>query len=427
MQEKRGRRARQLNNKGLTLVEVIISVCILTVVVVATTNVLIMTAKYNAKANESQHTILAAESIMEAFKAYEVNDLMYQFANNSFVGCESWAGGTYVDNGSNKYTFTIDDMVADGFTYDAVISLEPYTLATQTTYDLTVINDLNPYRDAMLRYSTEYYYATGTKVEEQIKDHFDSTVKTLLAAKLNTLDQQLTYTEADILDDYINVSRRNSYISIDKGTSNTTATLTMKYYYNVKNYPYHDDATPGSPANGRLTYPMDGSSYCIDIMVDIPNTLPSLKFYENPHLASGESRLERVFIYYYPAYGMQEQINISTTGITTPIECYLLKQLPPSGVMSNDVVKNYEGSYSPDINGNSMLKLRHNYEENIADEGGTHATVNLGSGGFAEIKEYMDESLVEKKNLSVLYNITVEVKDSSGMTTLVSLSGTKNE
>ncbi len=71
---KEPRSKRKLNDRGMSLVEVIISITILSVVVVPVMHALTSAAYYNLKARNRQNVTFAAESLMEAFKGYDIFD-----------------------------------------------------------------------------------------------------------------------------------------------------------------------------------------------------------------------------------------------------------------------------------------------------------------------------------------------------------------
>ena len=70
---------KKLDNKGFSLVEVLIAMLIMAVVSVPILSCFVSAAKYNGKAKTNQHITGAAQSIMEGFKANTMESLVKQF------------------------------------------------------------------------------------------------------------------------------------------------------------------------------------------------------------------------------------------------------------------------------------------------------------------------------------------------------------
>lgn len=436
---------RKLNNKGLTLVEVIIAMVILAVTITALVSVLISSYRYNAMANARQHATLAAESIMESFKGYDIENLCSQFAGvggYELKACKLAAGGTKSAIGktstgasvelfplgkftrptTHTYEFTLTKIQSEHAQYDATISVTPFAGTNQS---LVGMKDIHKYLDAIYRSSTVH----EAKAKEQIAQKFLD-LKTEIAATLTPLDPQLDYTEADIVDSYNKILERKTIIKINKGATNTTATIEMKYYIAVEGYEYYEtltstvkDKTINFPATYVPGNPETG--YCISVILDIPTSATEITFYNN----SNAAKLERVFVYYYPVYvakhtdAVKDVIEFQTSGFEMgrTLECYLLKQLPSESVMSETTVGVKEGSYNPDVRGTSILNLVHNFNENI---GGGILTTMPDPQGFASKRSYMNNDLT-KAEYQLMYDVNVEIRESGTTNVLATLQGTK--
>ena len=81
----RRRRKTKLNNGGMSLVEVIISITILAVVAIPVLHSLTTAMVYNTKARIRQEMTLKAESIMESFKGYSLKELNEMFKSGSGI------------------------------------------------------------------------------------------------------------------------------------------------------------------------------------------------------------------------------------------------------------------------------------------------------------------------------------------------------
>ena len=79
--QKNKKHRRRLSNSGMSLVEVVIAMAILSIVVVGVMQSLTMAMVYNKKARTKQDTTIKAESIMELFKGYNMDELYKMFAD----------------------------------------------------------------------------------------------------------------------------------------------------------------------------------------------------------------------------------------------------------------------------------------------------------------------------------------------------------
>ena len=70
---------KKLNNRGMSLVEVIISITILSIVVVPTLQALTSAMTYNARARRRQELTLSGERIMESVYGYDIEDVKLMF------------------------------------------------------------------------------------------------------------------------------------------------------------------------------------------------------------------------------------------------------------------------------------------------------------------------------------------------------------
>lgn len=438
--KRKGSNIGYLNHKGMSLVEVLIAMTILTLVTVPILHIFVSTARYNAKARERQHMTLSAESIMESFKAYDIEELCRQFQTTptTFTGCKLYAGdgltppgtlevtgtdvtgaatsnlftpaGEFLGSADDTYEFRIHSLVNEKDRYDAVITVEPYT--GWGTSSVVEIDDMNLYKDAIWRSTTDH----DATAQGQIIDHFHGSVAPQIVTWLNDHDKQKNdYTQADILPDKIEIVKRETLIDIVKG-SDMTAQVRMEYHYRIKDYPYYDNAAdPTSTA--KMDFPTGGGDYTVHVIVDSPAGT-YIEFYRNPAAAG----LERVFVYYYPLYGtgVEDVIRFTTSGFSASdkLECYLLKQVN-TGVVN---LPGKEAAYQPKVLGDSKLILYHNLDENISGSSSV-PTVNLST--FASHKSYMHADLL-KENKVIMYRVLVDIYEAGGTQIVASLEGTMN-
>lgn len=412
---------------------------ILTIVIIPVMNMLVSTTRHNAKARQRQHITLSAESIMESFKAYDVETLCQQFQTTptTFTGCQLYAGdalvpagtmevtgtnaygavtdqlfspsGEFIGSADDTYEFRIHNLVNEKDRYDAVVTVEPYTaLGVKSIID---IEDMNLYKDAVWRSTTAH---DATAAGQVVNDFWNMAAPEIVTWLNNNDLQRNDYTQADIVPDKIKVIRRETYIDLVKG-SNTTAQVRMEYHYQVQDYPYYDDALDPTSTD-VMTFPEGGGYYVVQVIVDSPAGT-YIEFYNNPSSAG----LERVFVYYYPLYGIEDVMRFSTSGFggAERLECYVLKQY--NAGVSNLQAK--EAAYHPKILGNGNLILYHNLDENISGSS-TVPAVNLSS--FASSQNYAHADLI-KQDKVMMYRVRVDMYEAGGTQIVASLEGTMND
>ncbi|MDE6129037.1 MAG: type II secretion system GspH family protein, partial [Lachnospiraceae bacterium] len=87
-------RKQKLNNKGLSLVEILVAVVILALVTGPLLHSFVSAARYNQRAKERQRTTTAAQSVMEGFKAFDLEELCWQFSGDPAHPFRVYSGAT---------------------------------------------------------------------------------------------------------------------------------------------------------------------------------------------------------------------------------------------------------------------------------------------------------------------------------------------
>jgi type II secretory pathway pseudopilin PulG len=144
----------------MSLVEVIISITILSIVVVPVLQAMTSAMVYNSKARTRQSLTLTAESIMETFKGNDLKSLVDMFKGTGIEGIKfkkasegeesaEDKSGHYIvtpesiDDKNQKYTFEIKDFVDNGEKYDATITLTPKGTTTVKVLEMSDSSSLN--------------------------------------------------------------------------------------------------------------------------------------------------------------------------------------------------------------------------------------------------------------------------------------------
>ncbi|MGN0480706.1 MAG: prepilin-type N-terminal cleavage/methylation domain-containing protein, partial [Lachnospiraceae bacterium] len=247
-EEKVFRRKKQLNNKGMSLVEVLIAMVILAIVVGPLLRTFVFSIQLSNRSKEQQRITTAAQSIMEGFKAYSVQELCEQFNAGSSkvvsnagsvqelavsdhtgdgVADVSIIGGEFVPSLTNSYAFELCNVKFEDAYYDAKVEVSVDSSKIITVQDVSTIEDMNAYRDAVYKQGADM----DSKVYQEILTRTASTLSTLSG-------ETVSATEVDA--DKIEISSKVTTISIEQGASATIniVKVTTAYTYKVVGHPY---------------------------------------------------------------------------------------------------------------------------------------------------------------------------------------------
>lgn len=444
MKRARRVRRRKVNNIGMTLVEVVIAMAILSIVIVPMMSIMITSSKYNAKARLRQGMTITAESLMETFKGYSLEELYTQatVGNGVAVGfngfpAETVGGVQYeatYDSGDDKYEFEITNLPNESQLYDVKITATPYG----STKSLLSLDNMNCYTDAMIRMQEWYDSRTVGDIE---LDFISNGAAESVRQFLEDNDAVLTSpTLSDVSDDYLKCVKRVTTLNIVKGATDTNVECKIKYYYFVDDYPYYSAVGLATPDLEQDFYKDETAIadedkyYTWDVIVDIPTSSTDLTVYQN----SNEAKLQRVFLYYYPAYpgiyrngsSMQDVIQINTDGFNTEeLDVYVLKQMNPVYGMS--AVSSKDRVYGPAISVNSTkdgasvtaVELYHNLTKHLYS---ADSSSGVSIAGCTNMGFYMSDAHA-KASHQLMHNVVIEISEHGSNEVIASLSGTIND
>lgn len=439
---------KKLNNKGMTLVEVIIAMTLLTVVIVPVLQAVTSSMYYNAKARNRQNVTLEAETIMETFKGYDLESLQAMFDSVSGTadvpGIEAASFECPADMDADELIFKVNDMKTEnGKLYDAEIK------ATKTIKAEEVMEHGNAdgEKDAIFKGNIEYdVNAWDAAKDDFITNHLSVTGGfleqiTFIDIRTGTSDQ---LTEADIDLSKIVLHEKETVYTIrqDGGSNKVEAKMVYRYY--VKDHPYYgpdldgDGEIEDEDEKFSFSYPAidsdgDGNYDTVTsyIEVDIPLDPDDETFYNLTTAAN----LERVFAFYYPSYEETEEDEIikidNQTGL--PIEFYLLKQKLPG--KTNLFIHSKEVGYTPDVSCvGGAVTLLHNLKDDISDGSEIGLPAGVSTGTFSAVVDYTDDKTsdgakakIVRKNKVLVYNLELRVFDDNTANVVTELKGTMIE
>ena len=401
----------RIGNRGLSIVEVVVAIAILSLVTVPLLQTFISAIRYNATARENQRALNIAQSVMEGIKAHDAEELSLQFANDPLHPFTVYSGigtGTYwevLPPALSDYEYIMDGITYDGVAYDVKVDVN--TIGTST---LTQMDSINEYKDAVYKQAT-----TQNSV-------MYNTVMTAVVDELNLNPDYVACTLADLDEDNVYIKKVTT-VSMNRsgspGDYAYTVSVQSAFTYQVIDF-----------ERERLD---DGTLEEVDIDEQtISDTLQVI--YDNTSTKGNGAFLEDVYFFYYPAYDREttgnpidreEIVFQNNTGEVRKV--YLVKQYTEG--LSESVLSTSENSYRPYISGTGSgeIKLYHNVTENLSSAGGS---IPVGSmSGVTAI-----EGLVETVTEPALYEVKVSVYETNAMEAgfpesmrLLELEGSKNE
>lgn len=430
MQNSGSQRKRKLNNRGLSLVEVMVGIVILAIVTGPLLSSFVSAMRFNQRAKERQRTTTAAQSIMEGFKAYDVEALCWQFSGdaaypfrvianvNPAAGVPSgeegavWeealsdrdgdgvpdtsivlqADGTYAFKPASDghYAFAMQnisfkiDASDTAKLYDARVEIRPKAPLPDAdfngTKEMVSFENMNSYLDAVYKQPASQDQLAYTQILN------------LLLDELNDQDEsEQEFLLEDLDTDKLYVSKTMEVLIESPSAGVCIVSVKTTYHYETVHYPY--EAADGSEQELLFSGELDAAGS--------PTVI-----YNNELTAAEGARLENVYLYYYPAYKNVADVKINAETVLLQNNSgegkniYLIKQV--NGLLSNGRLLTCENSYTPTVSGGgSTIYLYHNLNQNLAG-GATVGTVTMG--GVTE-----NTQVVGKNPEHLLYEVVVSV------------------
>ncbi|MCH5274829.1 MAG: prepilin-type N-terminal cleavage/methylation domain-containing protein [Lachnospiraceae bacterium] len=433
----KNKNGRKLNNKGMSLIEILVAVIILAIVSGPLLHALVTSIKLNTKAKENQSVNTMGQSIMEGLKAYDMEQLCRQFNGGSMrlisgeqistdvLNLTSWyevgasdrngdgvidaevsidpANGTFLPAPDGKYEFVLTNVKCEGIYndkyYDIKIDISPKT-GWHAALDMENINE---YLDAVYRQSMNMDQAVYSQIMSSILDEFTEQFNAG-AEHEETFDLH----DLESMQDSLTVDKVVT-VEVKEESGANIVTITTQYNYTAK-YKYTDD--DGSLRNFTISgtkYVDESASPVVCVDASDPNR-PSTTVYDNTdaEVEGVRPQLENVYLYYYPAYSISgvdihsETINLVNN--TSAKNFYLVKQI--NNNLSNAKLSNCESDYAPKVTvtASGPITLYHNLQENLANPGGPPLTTlwvpaSASAGGI----------IADMQEVFLLYDVKVSI------------------
>lgn len=440
---KRRQRRRKLNNVGMSLVEVVVAIAILSITILPILYTFVQSTRYNAQARMRQQTTAAAQTVMENFKAYSVNEICEQFTNNTFnVSRGSGFATTYTSIPGSNMEFIINGMRYQNVDYDVKVELTAHSSSVSAIESLVYENRTMEHDAVFAGYAGMDADALS-KIMEDVATEWTNKEATLSPSPSASPAPSASpspsaspapggsviHTALEVDSTKIFITERKLKVDISK-PGNYVAKVTCEYTYHVTDHPYV--TSPGEFSIPDTTYELDLSTY-------IGNT--------NQTIFDQATELTGLTLYYYPAYdyGTVSPIQIDTDSIIinntsgTDVKCYIYKQ--KNLAVSDTKLSTAENLYDVYISLSGASIYDDNLDTVLGNEAATipesRIHVNAADGistryhgiGYSAAKNGSAALSTETtESLQLMFDVTISVYNSgdlaSGGTPLNTLKGT---
>lgn len=388
MKRRNKRIAQKLNNKGFTLVEVLVAMIILSIVAIPILSGLVTSVRINAKARTTQQVTTVAESVMERFKGTDIETVA-----DTDWSVAPWASVTKANVVDANYYFAIDNYDLGSAKYDVRVCATP---VSHQSVDLVSTSVMNPYRDFVFTDDIDavkgQYLAALNGLLDYINDHYNPVYN-------NGYGEYVRMYEYTV--DTLNKSKvhlnRDINVTVTGDASSQHVDVSTTYSYKVSAYQIENPST-----HSATTF-------------NIPSTnLPATT------LSKDYEALEKLYIFFFPAYSMgdekvdEDRITVTNeTGVD--LDVYLIKQKNEN--LSAASLNTREVSYRPEITVGEHLTLYHNMHTNVSGltDADPYPSFALGNA-----------VLEDTANTNLMYRLTVDVYDADAYS-LTGFTGTPIE
>ncbi len=462
------KKKHKLNNAGMTLVEILIAMAILSVALVPLMYSFVNMARYNMRAREVQQTTVLAQTVIENCKAYSYEEIEDQITGSSFSFIDNINGPTAKVGDS----FYISKVKAENQFYDVVLSVNAYERlvddgaggsAIMTSYDMMELNSMNPSLDAIFTVKTESWddpgttdIESGTFAESLDYEMYNAALQdisdkmalqaeaALEAFKLSgTIDEKLTVIEDVYLSiDDVKTELGSDFemyrdIAIDITQSGTTEKVWVTYTYKYKvaggSFTHIFTVTDpmGEVADGYLTSNLDCTG---EILVGSHKFL--IYSNEASYADAHKTHVDNIYFFYYPAYDTisgstvasqpyaykGDVITINNGLSRTDLNLHLVKQ--KNLLFSDADLSILDEAYNPTITGSGVLtNVYHNLYDNVVDGTSTANVVSFVDPLKPVVTynmysvEHKDTMYSMETDKELMYTVVVDVYKSGALQT----------
>lgn len=412
MGRKREQASRKLNDRGMTLVEALVAMMMLSVVSLVFLRAFSQTMYYNKNAREKQYALTVAQSMMEGVKAYGMDALDEQFSGAAAFRLYPPAVSSVKSGSRAAGAYQIQGISTGDFRFDVIIEVDPAAAEASkpnmvTSASLANGSDVNKYRDG--------FYVQGGSEQDIV---YEKVVDALRAVPDMHSDERNGLTKDTVKWSYVTLQIVKRTLQVEIGASTVTVKNIYQYSFDITDYPYRTASDPPGSESGVCG--TNGSGFATDAGVEC---------YNNTNTAGSGAKLENLYLYYYPAYNstqggyikcLSDSIEIRNYTPDT-INVFAVKQR--NDALSSPEMMICEGSYSVQVSqsGTGGIKLYHNLNQRLAGS---------GAGSYTCAPTITDKGTLWEKDAvprTLVYDVKVTVLESGTSRAVYELSGTVNE
>ena len=384
------RRNKKSNNVGMTLVEVIVAIAILSIVILPVLHTFVSSTIYNARARSRQQTTAAAQTVLENFKAYSVKEICDQFTHVD--GKNFSVNGTVntqiVDPVTNTLVsgpipggdmdFRIFGMEYQNERYDVEVRLRGHSSLAADMETLIYENRTSGNSAAYVGYQTMDADAMA-QIAEDVAVVWGNEENAAAPAPAPSASPAptITHSGSEVDTDKIKITEREIIFNVKQSGDDYIVEVSCNYQYQVDNYQYGVSET-GTPK----TFSIPSTSYSFDM--DSGSTELYKEIFKQP-LDAAQDHLN-LTVFYYPAYsrGTGSAVKIANDKITDQnssdkeVRCYLYKQKNLS--VSNSRLSFSELGYHLNLNLAANVNI---YDDNLDTVLGSPTSV--APGGYSSM------------------------------------------
>ena len=452
--EEAGLRKFKDDNRGITLVELIVSIAILALIVLPFLNAFVTATKTNVKARNKMNATHLATNIMEGIENNSMKTMAYQF-NYPSEGFDLADGFDMADGSNAKELYYKNGKYTDVKRFEDVMNAHPeaenldkwMTSSIHKKNNTAFLGDTSSWKFVENKEHKYYFWMTdvksGTKkynamVTVDGKGEANSKVEQYNAidkvADMSAMDSNYDCMSSDVatIDELVNTLKNRGYSDIESNKDSISRTITL-------------DITGGSSTKVTVSYSYKftsgGQMHVFPEDAAMKQMYTSVIFDNTSNTAN--RTLKNIYLFYKPWY--------TSTANSDWISCkdtIIINNNDKIDCTVNIVKQNYDDKSSDDedkyrmyvrVNekgnntGNAHVSICTNLDTNMKNPDSKSKTqpqqakymFNSNNTQSTVKKSIKIDDLTKSKTVERLYNVTVDIYDSKTCSTPDKLAGAK--
>ena len=452
--EEAGLRKFKDDNRGITLVELIVSIAILALIVLPFLNAFVTATKTNVKARNKMNATHLATNIMEGIENNSIKTMAYQF-NYPSEGFDLADGFDMADGSNAKELYYKNGKYTDVKRFEDVMNAHPeaenldkwMTSSIHKKNNTAFLGDTSSWKFVENKEHKYYFWMTdvksGTKkynamVTVDGKGETNSKVgqyNTIdKVADMSAMDSNYDCMSSDVatIDELVNTLKNRGYSDIESNKDSISRTITL-------------DITGGSSTKVTVSYSYKftsgGQMHVFPEDAAMKQMYTSVIFDNTSNTAN--RTLKNIYLFYKPWY-----TSTANSDWNSCKDTIIINNNDKIDCTVNIVKQNYDDKSSDDedkyrmyvrVNekgnntGNAHVSICTNLDTNMKDPDSKSKTqpqqakymFNSNNTQSTVKKSIKIDDLTKSKTVERLYNVTVDIYDSKTCSTPDKLAGAK--